>query len=243
MRDLALGPTLPDELGSLFLALAGSGARTALNRLVARLDSLIDAPIAGLVLYGSFAHRRTGPPGDIDALILAGSPLRGGLWGVSGEIALDVHVEPFDDTLADDPGRWLHLSDGWVVHDPSGRVGPWVDRIRATEALPPDPPPASASLRDRVWARRTLARVRRHATDDPTRALLHRAALIAALPELHARARDEHGTSMSDWLRRVRETEPALARLIEQLGDPQQADTALEAALDLIDPPIGISSG
>ncbi len=237
-RIVALGPRLPPDIGPHFARLAargpsGDARRRALDALIPRLSAIIGAPITGLVLYGS--ARQVDDPGDIDALITT-DDVRGGLWGDAGGHALDIFIEPLAAVLAGPAARWPHLARGAALHDPTGDLGPFLETVAAHRAGPAPAPSAIDAVQLPVWARRQLARIRRRRDADPALAAMHRAGLIAALPQLHAIARRAHGTSPTDWIRRTRRDDPTLAGHIAALADPTRVDAALGAIIEALFP-------
>lgn len=237
-RLIALGPRLPPDIGPRFARLATRGPpsetrRRTLDALIPRLSAIIGAPVTGLVLYGS--AREVDDPGDIDALITT-DDMRGGLWGDAGGYALDVFVEPLAAVLAGPAERWPHLARGVALHDPTGDLGPFIEAVAAHRAGPAPAPSAIDAVQLPVWARRQLARIRGRRDADPALAAMHRAGLIATLPRLHAIARRAHGTSPTDWIRRTRRDDPALAGHIAALADPARVDAALEAIIEALFP-------
>jgi hypothetical protein len=215
LRPFALGPELPADLGPLVLAAAGlePGAGGALGR---RLAQLAGAEVAGVIGYGSRVHGRTGDPGDVDVLVLFDAPVSGGAWGRSGEVDLDLHASSFDDTWLR-PEDWLHVADGVVWYDADGRTAIWLDAVRAARRRPPEVP-AHVPLRDAVWAGRMLRRIDARRAARPATALLHLATLLAALPEMHAAATREHGTSVPDWVRAIEVERPELAAALYEIA-------------------------
>lgn len=238
-RIVALGPDLPPDIGPPIARLAARDLSNdeqtqILDGLIPRLVAIVGAPINGFVLYGS--ARRVDDPGDIDALITTDGTVRGGLWGDAGGHELDVFVEPLDTVLAGPVARWPHLARGVALYDPGGRLAPFIAQIAAHRAAAAPPPSPIDAVQLPVWARRQLARIRRRRHVDPALAAMHRAGLIAMLPQLHAIARGAHGTSPTDWMRHTRAHDPTLAPHLDALADAPRVDAALEAIVEVLFP-------
>lgn len=237
-RVVALGPTLPPDIGPPFARLAtrplpADERGRVLADLLPRLEAIIGARVDGLVLYGS--ARRVDDPGDIDALLTTDG-VKGGLWGDAGGHELDIFCEPLERVLAGPPGDWPHLARGAALYDPSGELTPFIERVAAHRAAPAPAPSPIDAVQLPVWARRQLARIRRRRDVDPALAAMHRAGLVAMLPRLWTIARHAHGTSPTDWMRQTRQTEPALAPHLDALADPLRVDAALEAIVEALFP-------
>ncbi len=238
-RIVALGPNLPPDIGPPIARLAARDLtvgeqRLILDALIPRLAAIIGAAIDGFALYGS--ARKVDDPGDIDALITTAEPIRGGLWGDAGGHELDVFIEPLDTVLEGPVDRWPHLARGVALFDPTGRLAPFIESVAAHRAAPAPAPSAIDAVQLPVWARRQLTRIRRRSAADPALAAMHRAGLIAMLPQLHALARKAHGTSPTDWMRQTRAHDPTLAPHLAALAEPARVDAALEAIIEALFP-------
>jgi hypothetical protein len=233
MRRIELGPRLPPELAPLLLAL--EAPRTADPRAAPLVDFLsqqLQLELRALILYGSFARGGAGH-GDIDGLIVTEEPCQGGLWGRAGDAELDLYLDGRAALLAGAPETWLHVAGGVDVIGADAELGAWLAALRARAQAPRAP--VALSLRDRVWLRRMLGRIE-GATDQAARAL-QLGRLLSELPELHRQARGWPEDSVSGWLRRLRQDEPALAEALDSagaaLGAPARA-AALERCVELL---------
>ena len=193
--DVACGPALPAELGRLLRADLDDPVNVHL--LVAALESLCGLVLAGFVLYGS-AARGAPSPGDIDALVVTALPAGGGLWGQADGVEVDFHVIGLDALLESPTDRWPHLRDARPIYDATGKLGGWVEALR--RAGPP-PVPASARLREQVWARRMLRRVADRRASEPGVAAMRAAELLVMLPEVQAAVSGVPRGSVSGWFR------------------------------------------
>lgn len=228
---------MPADLADRLLGWRENPTIQAGEGLALSMAELIDGPVAGVVVYGSFA-RGEAHPGDVDFLILAEDDARGGLWGTSGTMAIDGHVVPVQSTLSEDPAKWFYVADGAVLFERGDLVTEWLGRIRAALASERRVLP-SELLRDRVWLHRMVDRVRRQSDKDPTVAMLRAAMLITVIPDIYARMRSELGRSASQWIEHIRVQDPEIARMFDELAACWSAGAAtdvLERLAGALDP-------
>jgi predicted nucleotidyltransferase len=232
--DLAIGPDLPAELGRALAPVRDGDPRADIAAIVAALEQATGVAICGVILYGSHTQARATVTSDLDLLVLSPAEVTGGLWGQAAGVEIDAHVRNLGvvlEALED----WPHVAGGRVLHDTSGQLAGWIERLNALRAGPRPAVPASTRLRDRVWSARMLRRIARNAPRDPGLAALQLGSLLGALPELHAQERGQWPQSISAWLAELRRDEPAAAALVDALGRAIDTGGALVPLTELIE--------
>lgn len=196
MKSFILGPVLPANLVQAVQNALNTGDGTEVANVITKL---CHSQVVGVIIYGTAMFNQH-TSSDVDLLILTESPVRGGAWGNSGDVALDAHIEPLEEVLSAPKASWQHVEGGHVLYDREApRLKHWLQSLSIYKERVPDPWSEAERLRDRVWARRMLDRVAKLAETDPDRAILHESTLIAAIPSLYAQQRHRHDTSISRW--------------------------------------------
>jgi len=223
---VAVGPDLPAELAASIRDALDLGR---CEMLLVHLEQMVGLEICGVLVYGSLARRK--PPreigdSDVDLLVLTTADAVGGVFGTAAGIQIDLHVQQRERTLANPQENWVY-AEAEVLHDADPPLlKTWLNSLREWKAQTPDPWSSADHLRGMVWAYRLLRRVERLKRSDPTQASLHEARLLAALPELHAQVRQRRTTSIGQWWRSLRLSEPAMADALQaydadrRSGDP-----------------------
>jgi len=224
-REIAFGPDLPADLGDLVAAAIRTGNADAPVALAERLSALLGTRVIAIVHYGSSSADGESAPFDIDLLVLVEASAEGGLWGRAGGVDLDAYVAGIGQALAAVPAEWTHVADGRVLIDRTGDVASWLAGLRQWRAQEGGVRRASTLLRDRVWSRRMVERIRL-ADGDPVRRALLEATLFAAIPELHAQVHHAASTSIKHWLTTIQADDPALTALMARYGTASAGERA-----------------
>lgn len=211
-RLAVVGPRLPEALGNL---VRKAFIQDSYTPLVESLEDLLAVKVGGLIIYGSRAARPTGSPfgvSDVDLLVLADEPVTGGVFGLAGDVELDVHLDERRSALTGDRSLWALFAGGRVVFDRRPpELATWIEALSCWRRENPNPWSAAQIIKDRAWADRIVARLARAEPGSEKEMVLHEARLLAMLPTLHAQARGRHPTSITRWWTGLAEDDPPFA--------------------------------
>jgi hypothetical protein len=207
---VAVGPVLPDSLGdAIRTALCGGDC----SAIVSELERLTAKLVSGLIVYGSMAQPANASKlgkSDVDMLLLVAEPACGGIFGISGNIEIDMHVQARSAALAEPFPNVAPYADGRVLFDENEpELETWLRDVLDWKQGNPDPWSAADRVRIHAWAQRIVNRVTREARDDAVAAAMHEARLLAELPNLYVMVKHRRVTSTSKWWAALKRQDPA----------------------------------